>query len=346
MFLAPLRRVVAKAKRAMNGHRVKRNVRRASRHISGPARIRLAPDQVACVCMVKNAAYYLDVLLDHHRARGVSHFLFIDNGSEDDTLVRLQLEPDVTVIANHLPVAQYETQLRGHIARRHIKGGWFLFIDSDELMDIPLDGPLTFGDLARYCNGAGYEAVISQSIDLFAAAPLSDSESWQYAQAVKRFDRYSLGDVFSYDYHDSRIGFYWHMRQNRLSNPAIQFKFGGMRHALFGEKCALTKHSMVRNAAHIDLYCHPHCSNNVHCADFTLLLRHYKFAGRYLERERLQVAMGIWDHGEDQSRLDRIRSEGFRFDLAQEHVFTTPQALVDAGFLTTSPRVAALARKG
>lgn len=150
MFLAPLRRVVAKAKRAMNGHRVKRNVRRASRHISGPARIRLAPDQVACVCMVKNAAYYLDVLLDHHRARGVSHFLFIDNGSEDDTLVRLQLEPDVTVIANHLPVAQYETQLRGHIARRHIKGGWFLFIDSDELMDIPLDGPLTFGDLARY----------------------------------------------------------------------------------------------------------------------------------------------------------------------------------------------------
>ncbi len=103
MFSAPLRRVLAKAKRAMNGHRVKRNVRRASRHISGPARIRLAPDQVACVCMVKNAASYLDVLLDHHRARGVSHFLFIDNGSEDDTLVRLQLEPDVTVIATIFP---------------------------------------------------------------------------------------------------------------------------------------------------------------------------------------------------------------------------------------------------
>lgn len=314
--------------------RLERRVRRASRHVSGPARIVLGPDAVACICLTRNAAYYLDVLLAHHRKLGVEHFLFIDNGSQDATLERLAREPDVTVVANPLPVARYECQLRAQIARRYVRGGWFLFVDSDELIDIPLAGAATLGDVAAYCNRQSYDAVVSQSLDLFSTAPLSESGSWSYAQSVARFDRYSLGDVTDYDYHDPDIEFAWHLRSNRLSNPEIRFKFGGMRHEIFGEDCALTKHSMVRNADHIDLYCHPHCSDGVHCADFTLLLRHYKFAGPYLDRERRQVASGTWHHGEDHARLRRIDTDGFGFKLAQEQPFDGCAPLVAAGFLT------------
>lgn len=312
-------------------------VRRASRHVSGPARITLAADGVACICLTRDAGYYLDVLLAHHRKLGVDHFLFIDNGSQDDTLERLAREPDVTVVANHLSVAQYECHLRAQIARRHVRGGWFLFVDSDELVDIPLETAATLGDVAAYCNRRDYDAVVSQSLDLFSPAPLSESRSWSYAQSVARFDRYSLGAVMDHPYHDPEIEFAWYLRLNRLSNPDIAFKFGGTRHELFGEHCALTKHSMVRNAGHIDLYCHPHCSNGVMCADFTLLLRHYKFAGPYLERERRQVQAGIWEHGEDQARLRRIDTEDFRFTLAQDQGFDGCAPLVEAGFLTLPP---------
>lgn len=333
-----IKRVTAKAKRTIGLISAKARVRTASRHISGPRKIELKEDEVALVCMLKDGTYYLDTLLEHHRRIGIRYFLFIDNGSEDDTLEILATHPDVTVISNQLPVRIYESLLRADIARRFIKGGWFLFVDSDELLEMLHGEGRSLKDYARYCNEYGYDAVVGQCLDLFSGRPLSETEGWSYKQSVSEFNLFSLRFISNFHYHDKSVGFAWFLQANTVSNPNIRLKFGGIRRELFGENCALTNHRMVKNSKHIWIYSHPHCSSNVNCADFTLLLRHYKFAGNYLRRERKRVRDKTWDHGEDQSRLTVITDPQFYFTGKEVQKFSGTGSLLDQGFLTGSAK--------
>lgn len=336
MIYKILRRVTAKAKRTAGAIGTRVRVRAASRHLSGPRKIRLEEDEVALVCMLKNGSYYLDALLEHHRAIGIRHFLFIDNGSEDDTIEKLASQPDVTIISNQLPVATYESLLRGDIARRVIKGGWFLFVDSDELIEMVHGTGRDIRDYAGYCNEHGYDAVVVQCLDLFSSRPLLETEGWSYRRSISDFNLFSLRCISDFDYHDKAVAFAWFLQSNTVTSPDIKIKFGGIRREMFGEDCALSSHRMIKNAGHIGLYSHPHCSSNVRCADFSILLRHYKFAGKYLSRERQQVRDRVWNHGEDRSRLAIINGQNFTLAGQEVQRFAGTGPLLEQGFLTGS----------
>lgn len=313
-------------------------VRQSSHHLSGPRKIRLRDDEAALVCLLKNGAYYIGPLIQHHRNIGIRHFLIIDNGSDDDTVAQLAACPDVTVISNPLPVRHYESRLRAQVARQVVSGGWLLFVDSDELFDMPHGEGRDIGEYLRYCNIHGYDAVVGQCLDLFAPVPLAESNGWDYAHSVPLFDRFSLEDIRDHDYHDESVGFSWFLKDNIVTNPDIKLKFGGIRKEVFGENCALTNHRLVRNARHVRIYTHPHCSSNVRCADFAILLRHYKFAGAFLQRERQQMKNGTWGHGEDAKRMQVIDDLSFVITGRNMQRFTGTQQLVQQGFLACSPQ--------
>lgn len=330
------RRAIAKIKRTEFEIKSKVLIWAASTHLFGPRRIFLREDEVALVCMIKNASYYIEVLIEHHRSLGVRHFLFIDNGSEDSTIEKLILYKDVTVISNKLPVAKYESKMRANIARRVIKGGWFLFVDSDELIEMTHDTHRDIKYYTRYCNYKGYDAVIGQCLDLFTFSPLSETEKWGYKESVLKFNLYSVENITDFDYHDENIGFSWFLRENRISNPHIKIKFGGIRREIFQENCCLSNHRLIKNASHIELYSHPHCSSNVSCADFSILLRHYKFAGKYRSREQTQIHNRTWTHGEDLKRISVVSNKKFAFSADNAKRFTGTESLLAQGFLVSS----------
>lgn len=308
----------------------------ASRHLYGPRKVKLADDEVAAVCMLKNGAYYLDTLMAHHRSLGVKHFLFIDNGSDDGTIEQLEKYDDVTIVSNKLPVAHYECKMRAIIARQVFDGGWFLFLDSDELMDIVNSDSRSIRDDVRYCNEHGYNIVVGYVLDMYSSSPLAETSSWSYAQSVEHFDQYSISTIDEYDYHQEGNPYYWFLQTNTISNDDIKIKMGGIRRQVFSEYCGLTVHRLVRNTPSIDLYRHSHCSCNAICADFTMLVRHYKFAGPYLERERKSVSESTWMHGEDALRLQVIEGDNFRLSGEDEKKFINVMQLVEEGFLVCS----------
>lgn len=314
----------------------------ATKHVSGPETVTLADYEVALICLLKDGAYYLPHMLDHHRAIGVRHFVFIDNGSADATRATLAAEPDVTVYENTLPVKEYECLQRAKTARRAVSGGWFLFVDTDELAEMSRGEGRPISKFAAYCNAHGYNAVIGQVLDMFSDVSLKESADWDYARSTAAFDLYSLNHIKRFDYGDedeAAGGFAWYMRNNRVSNPAIKFMFGGMRNEVFGENCCLTTHRMVRNLPHIELYSHAHCSGNVHCADFPFLIRHYKFAGAFLARDRAQLQRANWDHGEGARRQEVLGdADDFMIRTKEAHRYAGTDALISQGFLACSDR--------
>ena len=330
------RRMHVKLLKYIESFSIKMRVMRATQHIAGPRKIRQAKDEVALVCMLKNGTYYVAELIKHHQSIGIENFLFIDNGSDDDTVRLLAQYKNVTVVLNSLPVAKYEIALRSQIARKIIKGGWFLFVDTDEMFDLINGENRNIKEVANYCNHHGYEVVIGQCLDLFSPAPMAETIKWSYGQSLVAFNLFSLGSIENFEYHDSRIKFSFFLKNNLVSNPNIKLKFGGIRKQLFNEHCALSVHRMVRNLRHTKPYTHPHCSSNTKCADFTILVRHYKFAGPYFFRENRQALENVWEHGEDKKRLKKITDLNFTFSGLDIQRFSDLKYLVDQGFLNCS----------
>lgn len=314
------------------------NVLWNTRHISGPRRIALEENEVALVCMLKNGEYYLEKLLDHHRSIGIRNFLIIDNGSSDRTREIAKSHADVSLYSNNLSVYHYECLLRSMISRRVVRGGWFLFADSDELFEVPRGEGRSISDFLSYCNENEFRGIICQVLDFFSDFSLQETAGWTYDKSVPAFDRFSLNNIDRYDYDDSRnIAFSWYLRKNETSNADVKFMFGGVRNEVFGENCCLTTHRLVKNDSDVDLYAHPHASGNIKIADFTVLLRHYKFAGNVIDRDRDQLARAIWGHSENRARLSAFEeSDDFYISPRESYKFSGTEQLLSNGFLVCS----------
>ncbi|WP_301458446.1 glycosyltransferase family 2 protein [Pseudorhodobacter sp.] len=301
----------------------------------GAATVPLAPAQVAVVSLMRNAAFYIDDFIRHHQALGVRHIVIVDNASSDDTVARAKRFADVTVLQSDLPAKRFECALREQAARKVLRGGWVLFVDSDELFE-PLG---TLPQLMHYLESEGYTAMVTQMLDLYAPGAYGEGKGWGYGEILVRADHYSLGVMQSVPYFDrEEIGFSWYLQSNHCDAP-LQLKLGGLRREVFGEACFLSKHSLVKMSPEVRLIPHPHCASNVRIADVTGLLRHYKLTGDYLARDRASVAAGTWDHAEDARRLAAATGgDAFAIRPDAPQVYAGVGPLLDQGFVYASDR--------
>ena len=99
----------------------------------------IAPGAILCASTVRNEALRLPFFLDHHRRLGVSHFLFVDNGSDDGTAEYLAEQPDVSLWST---TASYRLSRFGvdwltWLQLKHAHGHWCLTLDADEIFIYP-----------------------------------------------------------------------------------------------------------------------------------------------------------------------------------------------------------------
>lgn len=312
------------------------------RHRHGPKRLDAAADDVIVVALIRDGAYYLDAFFDHYRRLGARFFVFFDNGSTDGTLERIAAEPGTVIVQSLLPWGRFENHFRRYAAETYCAGHWCLYADMDEMFDFDGSDRIGLPDLARHLAAQGYSALMAQMLEMFPDRPVQAVASLDYREVQNQFRFYDLSAIEDVDYHsEGLIHFGWWMRNNTLSNPEIRFLFGGVRNKVFGELCCLTKHPLVFVGKGVLPGVHPHCSANVHCADFTALIRHYKFANDPQARDARTVAERAIGHGEDRKRLDTFRSNAaLTLHSPQARVFDGFGPLYDAGFLVRSSRFA------
>lgn len=301
-------------------------------HVAGPAKIAYGPDELVAVTVMRNGAPWLDVFLEHHRRIGIKHFVVLDNGSTDGSLERLAAQPDVTLLRSSLPYHAYENTLKRYLVRRFCGGRWCLFVDIDELFDYPFSDRFPLRDLLHYLDASGYNAVILQMLDLFGEEPIGAAGPGGASfRDAHRF--YDLSVVERSDY-------------GSAENP-IKMHVGGIRKKVFGTLNGLTKASLFRLDGKLEPFVTWHHVSHGRYADFSAVLLHYPFVGRFVDKVADAVATGRYGYAtDDQYRGYHARLQGAEavsLFSTDARPFVDAAELVDAGLLVVSDEYRAAA---
>ncbi len=238
-------------------------------HLSGPAPENLLSGPVRLLCLLKNGEAYLPEFMSHYKKFGISDFIFLDNGSTDNTLAFLTQEPGVTVLQNNLPFKVYGLAFRQYLLERYGQGRWCLVVDVDEFFDYPFSRFLSIGQLLGYLDESGFNAVVTQMLELYSQGDVGSGDPDINFRNAHRY--YDLDHIKKTPYYID----------NRAGNPCIPFLQGGVRKRTFGlNKTFLTKHALIRYQGTVELK-HEHYVTGAFVADISAVLYHYKFLDHF-----------------------------------------------------------------
>jgi hypothetical protein len=101
--------------------------------------VRARPDDILVVSVLRNERIRLPYFMRYYRDLGVSHFLMVDNGSDDGSREYLAAQNDVTLWET---TASYKGSRFGvdwvnWLLMRHARGRWVLVVDVDEFFIYP-----------------------------------------------------------------------------------------------------------------------------------------------------------------------------------------------------------------
>ena len=254
---------------------------RRVKHIHGPQKISYALDELLVISVVRNGELYIKSFMDHYRAMGVKHFVFLDNASTDRTVELLCGQESVTVLQTDAPYKKYENTMKRYLAERFSAGRWNLCADIDELFDYPFSETLSLGDFLRYLNDNSYTAVVAQMLDMFSDTPLAELESKPDDQLKEKYVYYDISAIEKEDY-------LWSPR----SNVEIKAHLGGIRKTVFGTDNALTKAALVLMDGKIKTFITWHHVRDAWVADLSCVLMHYPFVSSFCAKVQDAVRTG------------------------------------------------------
>lgn len=314
--------------------RDKMAVRQSFFHVSGPRRFDVGDDEAVLICVGRNTAFYLPTLFDWHRKLGIKKFVYVDNGSDDESVSIASNQPDTIVARCGSSFKDFEGLIRFYATDMFARGGWRLVVDADELFDFPGSRNTGMQQLLRMLNASGKTAVVSQMLDMFPDGGLSDVQNDTYETAIASSSFYDIASIEKRDYFAKETNLKWFLDQNVLYNADVKFHYKGIRSVLFGEDCCLSKHPLFKPEPSVGVLPNPHVSTGLCCADFTALLRHYKFTGDFVAREKSLLKLGRVAHSETALRVSTFaRKPDLRFIQPTSRRYSTPEALLDEGFL-------------
>ena len=153
-------------------------------------------DDILCFVCLRNEARRLPHFLAHNRRLGVRHFLFVDNGSTDDTAAILADAPDVSVW--HSP-ASYKSSRFGMdwltwLMVQHGHGHWCLTLDADEILIYPYWQTRPLPALTDWLDSQGRDSFGALTVDMYPTGPVSQGTHDPAADPVESLGWFDGGN--------------------------------------------------------------------------------------------------------------------------------------------------------
>jgi len=308
--------------------------------LHGPSSMKTSKSEFTVICMVKDGEYFVDDFINYYTKLGALHIVFVDNGSTDSTLSKAKKYKNTSILQCTLAAKHYENYMRRHAAYKFCRGGWCLFADMDEFIDYPGSESVGMKVILNYLNTNRYTAVVGQMVDMYPLTKISDNDGSTNTDNFLELHKYYETDNISFvGYHDLNNPNEYFNRANTIPSENIKYAYGGVRQRIFGSNNLLTKHPLVKIVSGVTPSIHPSCSTGVNCADFEIILKHYKFAGDFAARVSKEVKSRTWDHGETESYLQKLEKESpIMYSPGLSKIYINAMSLIDGEFIYASDR--------
>lgn len=180
---------------------------------------RIGSDDILLFATMRNEILRLPHFMDHYRKLGVSHFLIVDNASDDGTTAYLGDQPDVSLWAtgHSYRLARFGMDWLGWLQWQYGHGHWCLTVDADELLVFPGSDRRDLHALTGWLESSGQPSFGAVMLDMYPKGPI---DTPQYHPGDDPLDVLQWFDA----------GNYRHQRHPVYQNAWIQ---GGVRERVF-----------------------------------------------------------------------------------------------------------------
>jgi len=157
---------------------------------------------VILFCTLRNEAHRITFFLDYYRQLGINHFIFVDNGSDDNFLELVADCEDVTV---YYTEASYKDSNFGmywlnYLLRKYGSGHWCLTCDPDEFFVYPKMEALKLSDLTHYLDQNHRPSFFTLMVDMYGKGKLSESN---YTPGTNPVEVNPYFDMLGYHFHEN-----------------------------------------------------------------------------------------------------------------------------------------------
>lgn len=123
---------------------------------------------------IRNEAQRLPHFLRHYRALGITHFLIVDNDSDDGSAEMLAAEPDVSLWRTSASYrrARFGLDWVTWLMFRYGHDHWCLTVDADELLIYPHHDTRPLAALTEWLDRCGQRAFPAMMLELYPHGPL------------------------------------------------------------------------------------------------------------------------------------------------------------------------------
>lgn len=155
----------------------------------------IRPGAILCFACLRNEAARLPYWLAHNRRLGVTHFLIVDNGSDDGSGDLLAGQHDVSLWSSSASyrAARFGMDWINWLLHRYGSGNWCLIVDADELLIYPAWDSRPLPRLAAALEARGTPALGALMLELYPKGPLSSVQHRPGADPVKLLPWFDAG---------------------------------------------------------------------------------------------------------------------------------------------------------
>ncbi|MBY6201540.1 glycosyltransferase family 2 protein [Maritalea mobilis] len=147
----------------------------------------IRPKDILCFCTLRNERVRLKYFLSYYRDRGVSHFFFVDNDSDDGTREYLAQQPDCSVWTTDASYkrARFGMDWINRLLRLYGHGHWCLTVDPDEFLVYPFSDTRPIPALTDWLGASSIKSFGTMLLDMYPKGAIT---AQPYAEGQNPFE--------------------------------------------------------------------------------------------------------------------------------------------------------------
>jgi hypothetical protein len=135
----------------------------------------IRPADVLCFSTLRNERSRLKYFLSYYRDHGVSHFLFVDNDSDDGSREFLAEQADCSVwtTPESYKRARFGIDWMNRLLRLYGTGHWCLTVDPDEFLVYPFSDTRPIPALCDWLESSSIKSFGAMVVDMYPKGPIT-----------------------------------------------------------------------------------------------------------------------------------------------------------------------------